>query len=200
MEGALSFRLCIVSILPLFISKPVFSETEFVIYQNPAWHYVEKIKKFSVQLNDQVEDGCWINASRSKDLVELELLRSGSTISDAPERSTRIYISATGYASSEQSCAVNVNLEVYYTDTRSIYSTDGEFLSIYNGKLWDRFRIMTGPKSSMSERVHDAHQAMIQSFLVELSKNAGAVRSEILENAPAEKEEHWRSFIEYENN
>ncbi|HHG89906.1 MAG TPA: hypothetical protein ENJ90_05430 [Devosia sp.] len=188
--------LCVAFCVSLLMSPThLKAEIDGVIGINPAWLFIDKTRVFSVSLSDQVSGGCWLSSNRSKDVVELELIRSGAEIADSGRYDPKIEVTAIGFSTSERSCSVYVSFQIWVNETSEIGKDGRSIGSVYPSLLWSSGTLLAGPKSDMSSRILETHQSQVRSFLVDLSKNAAFIRSEIVEVSSEENKDFWRQFV-----
>lgn len=159
---------------------------------NPHWLSVNRGSAARVVLDDQVSDGCWKNPGSSKTVVEVELVRSGFSVSD-DKGVLVVIVQAVGYKTS--SCVslykmkVSKNLVI-----NSYYSAGHNITYIREEPLWEAAGVMSGG-ADLSDRLKNAFGEMAQQFLVESSKERATILQKVREAADQpEAKAYWSSY------
>ena len=160
---------------------PLAAQTE-IRGVNLALAETKKSSPLQVLVSDSVSGGCWTNTSRSKSMVERELLNAGYTnLQDSGSVDLRIYLEGTGYKSGGL-CVVHIGLDVWAGDFYSRFF-EGNHFEIKSGKS-DRnyWSILSGPKGGMSDRIYKELEGFVDTFVVEIQKEKNIYRDKIIES------------------
>jgi hypothetical protein len=147
-----------------------------------------------VTVDDQVSEGCWKYPQATQTAVELELERSGFSVSSegASVFSPSVIIRSLGFKVGGETCVVSVRLDVM-TGALTTYSRGGHQL---NGltlvPLYSNTAVLIAPLSDVGERIKQSHVEFVQDFLVSIKRK----QIEILDRAasfssPQEAKTYW---------
>jgi hypothetical protein len=145
-----------------------------------------------VVVEDQVENGCWTSAKASKTAVELELKRSGHTVSNTQSNhfDHRVVLSAQGYAlDRNQICVIALQTSVVTNVTETIGIHGGhELANIRLVPIWTRRKLLTGPKYSMNSRTREEFVTSAQEFLNDVEN----VKADLIEQVNQTYNVHFK--------
>lgn len=161
------------------------------------WFMVKDSSLFQVNVNDQVTDGCWLTASETKNVVELELQRSQyHATKELTTLPPRIILNALGYQVSTGGCVVYVELRVSAFDTTVIDNDGHEITSLFYSDLYTKGTMLSGQQDTMSQRVKNTFQSLIQEFLVVLDKRVREIERQAMEDLSENRREHWKTYFD----
>jgi len=121
-----------------------------------------------VTINNQVTDNCWTSTEASKTAIELELKRSGYTVS---KKTSKIYhsivLSALGYAiDANRLCIITLGTSINTNVTETVSILGGHQLNnIRHQSIWNRRALLTGPKVSTNSKIRETFITHIQEAL-----------------------------------
>ena len=147
----------------------------------------------TVVVNDDVSDGCWLNAPRVRSAVERELLDAGY-VQIVEERvwGAEFYISALGYETSTNQCAVYLSLSLSIVDSDRRLGEGVDWIAISYQEVRSFGVLLTGPKSQMSGRILDNVEGFVDELLVELQQTKNLMRAAVTET---ENSESAKEFV-----
>lgn len=141
---------------------------------------------FSIDYSDQVSDGCLPQPTKMKDKMELVLRQNGLGISKDDQLAflkNKIAITAVGFATSSNSCAINVEaVLMFYVNILVPYAQDvpssQSTIVPFNYSLGSV--LLTGSKYGMQERV----ETQIKDFGEKLYLDVSRARDQVQEQFP----------------
>ncbi|MBB3711573.1 hypothetical protein FHS00_001144 [Limimaricola variabilis] len=165
-------------------------------FVDARWVHAANAMTFNTAIDDQVRNGCWTSAESSKDVVELELIRSGATLEEEDGFHPSVFVSALGHETGDYHCAVNVELSVWAATASSFVREGREIGTLTHTLLWSSNSLLTGDRVSMNERIRSTHQQLIQKFLIALEKNDRYAREQMIESVGEEHAAFWKAILE----
>lgn len=168
------------------------------VFEDYQWYVVESAGEYDVVIADDVDDGCWTDPSRSSTKAALQLIRSGYEANElSPEEASGItpmlLLSAVGYETGDFSCVVSAQVTVRVFDWGQVGEDPHAVTTFFNRDLWDTTFLLSGPKANMSERVSNAHEQLVEEYLVKLATKRIEFEKSTLESLKDDPEghSHW---------
>lgn len=138
--------------------------------------------KFFFVLSDQVTDGCWLTANRAVSMAKREFLDAGYTnIAEEYSFGVTVRMSVIGYSISDYQCAAYVDFEIGVTDTDQMGFVISEWYTVSERSVFELGALLTGPKTSFSDRINDTFAGYIDEFIVSIQQEKNRLRQAILE-------------------
>lgn len=120
-----------------FLASPVLAqkdEKSTVIFdENLRWLEVLPENPLSLEAVDDVSDGCWTNATATRNAVELEFTRSGYRVNEDGLNSVTLY--AMGYEIDDRSCVIYISFIFSALDVSIINNSGYKVSSIRISEL-----------------------------------------------------------------
>ena len=186
-------------ILSLYLSQSFISAHEIgTIPTSTSWMNVTKASRISIELDDQVTDGCWVNTSQSLDDVELELIRSGydNITSKNYDGTLHIIVSAMGWQPGKTAgCVAYVSIEARQLTFDSIMRQDHSLVQIDYRSIFKNGALQSGPKSGFSAYIADGHTNLIKKFIVDINRQKREILSEVNEIENMASRSFWRNYF-----
>lgn len=158
--------------------------------------HTTKQTEFTVSIADGVSDGCWLGASRSKSLIERELLDAGYTnILDKRVLGHLIAVDVVGYETVSARCAINLTFKLSIVDQDSRRRANVDWISLNYSDTISYSVLMTGPKTSMTERINDEISGFTDKLLVDIQQAKNAVLREISESDASEAAKEYLNIM-----
>ena len=121
-----------------------------------------------LSIGDQVSDGCLPNPAAIKDAWEVELRRLGFQMGSVTDSSYDFQITVFGFAINDYDCVVSVE---------SLVHSPGSSVTLPSGNsvrgtilLWTKLDMLTGPKTSMQNRIRDKARDHVNAFFLKVSQ------------------------------
>lgn len=191
-------------LLSMFASPFAYAEktSTFLWDEDLAWLHLLEAEKYSIDVDDQIKDGCWTDSEGSKNSVKLQLMRSGYDVVDMGSDDydafePRIWLRGLGYKQENNStCVISLMLKVDYPDV-SAYSTDEfELKSLYVKQVASYRVVLTHSRYSSNSRIQDAFDDLVKDFLIDLQDRKRAIVSLIRAKEESEERAYWLNLLE----
>jgi hypothetical protein len=167
------------------------------------------VRAVELQVDDQVEGGCWKNAGAVTARLRVELERSGVAVFEEPlafrgPTSPILRFVALGGRVDDLGCAASLQMEMFFIGREEMGSlgyTKNVFAITSLSSMWDQSSVMWGP-SPLDERVLSTAQQWIDTLAADISKSRrveavvrfNEVWNEGLPMTAAAWEEQWGSY------
>lgn len=174
-------------ILQFSLLLVAFSTSDVKGADNPDWsHYLAAVSGVLFGIDDQISDGCWLNAEETR--TSMELIFEQSEIQTFPERVRDVewgeaprwaYLKlfGLGYQTSNGLCVAYIALSKPVAKTRSKnelfaheggqashYGIEDELLAIEVGNFEFSASIISGPQNNFSQRIKSKFESWAQEF------------------------------------
>ncbi|SFR33697.1 hypothetical protein SAMN04488005_0537 [Yoonia tamlensis] len=148
---------------------------------------ISETTEFFFILSDNVSDGCWLTPERAISSAKREFLDAGypNIVEEFPF-GVIVRISANGYETSSNTCAVNVGLRIGIVDHDRRIFGHSEWHSFTEKNSFRLGSLLTGPKSDMSTRINEQLEGYVDEFIVEIQLSKNRLMEAIWENEASE--------------
>lgn len=154
----------------------------FIFGLDVRWLRLDDNPQFKLNISDQVTGGCWTNVDATRNVIELELKRSGYGILDTFEFGSFIFeLTSLGYEVSEYGpCFVSNSISLKTIEPVRHFENGRTVASLSDVKVWSSSSILSGPKSDISSRIKEWYIEAIQDFLNQVDDRKKATLEGIL--------------------
>jgi len=162
-------------------------ESNLLIGQDLDLAQLNKDTEITVEVYDSVTNGCWLNTSRSKSLVERELLDAGYTkIVDERVWGALIAIEVLGYETPQNRCATHISYALSLPDADYRGIDEYEWIAFDYADVVTFSVLLTGPKSNMSQRIHENIEGFTNELLVDVQQAKNELADAIMESGASQ--------------
>ncbi|WP_424832930.1 hypothetical protein [Ruegeria sp.] len=153
---------------------------------------LRKDQKIEVVVRDQVTDGCWTKSNAAKTAVEKNLIIAGyENIVPADDNAFfTIEVSALGYDTGGNNCAVYVSLRAISGEADRYYMNDHEVMAINLREQFSSSTLLTGPKSDMTSRINDTLYEKSDELIVAINAARNSLRKKISDTTISEQKKN----------
>ncbi len=192
------------TIAAIFMLFPIGANAEVLLGgKDLKWLTAAQRKVVTLDVEDNMSNGCWTNVSATQTAIALEFTRSNYTILAMEESPTAdsvggvfVYFSAFGYGLKSGACIGVIEMKVNVLDTTSLNSNDLEATALIERTIYEApILLLTGPKSEFSGRIKVAMVEQIQQYLVMLPKKVVEVSSAVVDKASESEKAQWRNLF-----
>ncbi|MGF2688049.1 hypothetical protein ACQUWM_16215 [Marinobacter sp. DUT-3] len=160
-----------------------------------GWLILKNTESIDVHLNDEVQDGCWTDLSGVRNVVELQLIRSGYETQRGEDGSIfvpDVVIGAVGYEiPGLGSCAVAVKLEASVPDFSEYTVGDGVLSSLHSKSVITYSAVLTARKANANSMIKGQFESMVQQLLVDMERVKQRMRGALEEQEQGSGTRYW---------